>query len=111
MCLYFVTANSMSADLGTGLESRAFCLLSLSPNTMLSWTWSWGVGVPDLVPRSSSLLWVGWSFWLSSVHSGVESIFSKSCLGHWRALLKIPRALLAYQVEVHLLIWDRAKMS
>lgn len=111
VCFYFMTANRMSADLGTGLESRACCLLSLSSNTTLSWTWSWGVGVPALVPRSSSSHRVGWCFWLSSVHSDMETVFSKSCLGHWRTRLKIPRALLACQVEVHLLISDPAKMS
>lgn len=31
------------------------------------------------------------ALWLSSVHSDTESVLSKSCLGHCRALLKIPR--------------------
>lgn len=37
--------------------------------------------------------------WLSIVHSDVESVLSKSCLGHCRALLKIPRLSLLTRLK------------
>lgn len=110
LCFWFMTASRVSEDLGTGLERR-----DLLPHTKCGfksdtsqhpflqpqlhaflYSGLGDVGVPALISLSSSAHWVGWS-WLATLHSGVESICSKSGLG-------CGRSLLVYQVEMHLLI-------